>query len=158
MFAIIDIETTGLDPHIDKVCELAVIWLDEHKQEIGRFQTLINPNVEISPELTAIHGITNQMVARAPVHGSVWDWLKPNLGSCIIVGYNVQFDIRFLDQFWQPQIIDLLPWCRRTYKLPKYTLEWVAVHLGLASQSHRALADCELCRDIFQRAEGDITV
>ena len=65
-FICLDTETTGLDPlHGGRICEVAMLG-SRGGERAGSYATLLNPQVVISPEVTAIHGITNEMVASAP--------------------------------------------------------------------------------------------
>jgi DNA polymerase III epsilon subunit-like protein len=53
-FVIADVETTGLNPQINRVCEIAMSVFKNFK-ETDRFVTLINPDVRIAPEALNIH-------------------------------------------------------------------------------------------------------
>ncbi len=60
-----DCETTGVDAVLDRLCSLGVTVLNpDHTRR--RWETLINPEIPIPPEVTAIHGITDEMVKDAP--------------------------------------------------------------------------------------------
>ena len=68
---LVDVETTGLDPQRDEIIELAMTpfnyGLDGTVFSVGgSFQGLRQPSEPIAPEITAITGITNEMVAGAP--------------------------------------------------------------------------------------------
>lgn len=64
-YAIVDIETTGGHFGSDRITEIAIVVL-ENGIKIREFQSLVNPNRSIPPEITRITGINNQMVAVAP--------------------------------------------------------------------------------------------
>lgn len=64
-FAVIDIETTGGMPGRDRITEIAILVFDG-KKIIDSFQSLINPERSIPPQISRITGITNEMVADAP--------------------------------------------------------------------------------------------
>lgn len=73
----VDTETTGLDPTFDEIIELAMVPLtyggDDEIFPVGRpFQALRKPSRLISPEITAITGITNDMVAGATIKVCRW--------------------------------------------------------------------------------------
>ncbi len=65
MYAILDIETTGLSPINDKITEIA-IYIHDGKNVINQYSTLINPDRNIPYNITRITGITNEMVKDAP--------------------------------------------------------------------------------------------
>ena len=62
--AILDFETTGLTPGIDRVVEASVVRIDPGGEPRLVFDTLINPNRRMSA--TDIHGITEEDVADVP--------------------------------------------------------------------------------------------
>ncbi len=65
MYAIIDVETTGLNARTEKITEIA-IYLHDGEKVVDEFATLINPERKIPYQITAMTGISNQMVAEAP--------------------------------------------------------------------------------------------
>ena len=64
-FAILDLETTGFSPKRgDKIVEIAIITVDLQGNIIEKYETLVNPNREVSA--SHIHKITAEMVKNAP--------------------------------------------------------------------------------------------
>lgn len=70
MYAIVDIETTGSHAQDNGITEIAIVLHDGEKVE-GRFSTLVNPQVAIPPYVVSLTGITNAMVATAPLFKDV---------------------------------------------------------------------------------------
>jgi DNA polymerase-3 subunit epsilon len=64
--AFIDFETTGTNPSVDRIIELTVLKIYPDGTEEFK-STRINPQITISPEATAIHGITDEDVAGKPI-------------------------------------------------------------------------------------------
>ena len=64
-FAIIDIETTGIQFKQGKITEIAIL-IYQNGQIVDQFESLINPETSIPFEITRITGITNEMVEQAP--------------------------------------------------------------------------------------------
>ncbi len=60
-----DTETTGVDPVLDRLVSIGVTVLNPDETR-RRWETLINPEMSIPPEVTEIHGITDEMVTNAP--------------------------------------------------------------------------------------------
>lgn len=94
--AVIDVETTGLNPfRHDRIVELAVVLINPGKGIIEEFTTLVNPERDVGP--VRIHGITASDVIHAPrffeVAGNLVDILRK---SQALAGHNVRFDISFL--------------------------------------------------------------
>jgi len=65
MYAIIDIETTGLSPSNEKITEIA-IFIHDGQKVVDEFSTLINPEKKIPYRIIQITGINNQMVEDSP--------------------------------------------------------------------------------------------
>ena len=65
MYAIVDVETTGLSPGAEKITEIA-IYLHDGKQIVDEFQSLINPEKKIPYRIVQMTGINDQLVQDAP--------------------------------------------------------------------------------------------
>ncbi len=97
MYAIVDVETTGLNPKTEKITEIA-IFLHDGRKVTREYTTLINPEKRIPYRITQMTGITNQMVEEAPRFCDVArDILELTEGK-ILVGHHVAFDYSFLRQ------------------------------------------------------------
>lgn len=90
----VDLETTGLDPQHDKICQIGILLPDG-----SEWESLINPGIQISPEAFAIHGINNDKVKDAPTLNQIAPRLIQVLESAeIFVAYNYVFDFIFLQK------------------------------------------------------------
>ena len=65
MYAIIDIETTGGSPRLEKITEIA-IYLHDGEKITDEYVSLVNPERNIPYFITSLTGITNEMVENAP--------------------------------------------------------------------------------------------
>jgi len=95
MYAIVDIETTGLSPQKDKIIEIA-IYIHDGEKIIDEYSTLINPEIFISDYITRINGITNKMVANAPKFYEVAKDIVNYTKDKIFVAHNASFDYNFI--------------------------------------------------------------
>jgi exodeoxyribonuclease X len=98
VFVVVDTETTGLDPKVDGLVEIGAV-ATTNKAIVGMWSTLVNPLLEISPEITAIHGITNAQVFDAPTEDQALPALSGFLdrfSNRVIVAHNLEFDSAFL--------------------------------------------------------------
>jgi len=95
MFAIVDIETTGGHASANGITEVAILLHNGHEVE-GRFETLINPEMPIQPYVQSLTGITDNMVASAPVFGQVAEKIFNLLKNRVFVAHNVNFDYSFV--------------------------------------------------------------
>jgi DNA polymerase-3 subunit epsilon len=92
--AVIDFETTGLTPGLDRVVEISVYRLEPGKSPYLAFDTLVNPQCPMSA--TEIHGITDDDVINAPIFSEIAGDFVDSLSGCVVSAYNVYFDIKFL--------------------------------------------------------------
>ena len=91
----VDIETTGLDPQNDAIIEIGAVRFNGHRVE-SEWSTLVNPGKPISPFITQLTGITNEMVRNAPpIKGIIQD-LASFVGDAPVLGHNIAFDLSFL--------------------------------------------------------------
>ena len=93
--AVLDLETTGLSPERDRICQIAVTIHYPDKDPVP-WVSLINPTCDIPSEVAAIHGITTEVVQDEPRFSEIGPRLYPHLEGADIMGYNVKFDIGFL--------------------------------------------------------------
>lgn len=94
--AVIDVETTGLNPYRhDRVVEIAALMMRTDGEIIREFVTLVNPERDIGP--TSIHGITASEIATAPRFEEIAGDLLDFLDGCVaFAGHNIRFDRSFL--------------------------------------------------------------
>lgn len=85
------------------------------------YETLVLPQVPITPKLTALHGISNAMVAEAPWFCEVYGDLCRKLEGRLLIAYGADFDARMI---------------RKTCEL--YTLEDLSCRWGCAMQMYQA--------------------
>lgn len=146
-FAVIDTETTGLDPSCDRVVSLAVVPVDAGRvRPEAAWQLLIDPGVPIPPESTAIHGIGDADVRGAPDLSTALAIAAPALRDRIVVGHNLPFDLAFLagagyraEQPLDTLQISRLLWRRRGVR---HGLDALAYRTGVLPQyRHSALGD-----------------
>jgi len=95
MYAILDIETTGLSPLHDKIIEIA-IFIHDGKQVIEEFHTLINPERVIPANITRLTGITNEMVENAPKFWEIAKDIVLLTENKKVVAHNASFDYHFI--------------------------------------------------------------
>ena len=90
-----DTETSGAYPLESEVIEIgAVKW--HNGQIIDRFQTLVRPSSPLSPENTKIHGITNDMVANAPLMKDVILGFCEFVDQTVLLAHHAPFDLGFM--------------------------------------------------------------
>ncbi len=91
-----DLETTGINITQDRIIEIAVIKVMPNG-EVIRKSNLVNPTVAISPESTAIHGITNEDVANKPTFKEIAKEYVKFFEGADLAGFNIlKFDVPML--------------------------------------------------------------
>lgn len=147
-FVVFDVETTGLEPETCEIIEIGAIKIEKGKLT-DTFQTLVKPKKEIPSLITDITGIDNNMVADAPSIKKVIADFVLFSKNCVLSGYNVSFDMRFLQNagkeinyHFENQVEDTMVFARNKLFLGNYTLKNVAKHLNVSlKEAHRALND-----------------
>jgi DNA polymerase-3 subunit epsilon len=95
MYAIVDIETTGGHAAGNGITEVAIVLHDGEKVT-RRYETLINPQKNIPIYISALTGISNEMVIKAPLFSEVAAEIFNLIHDKVFVAHNVNFDYSFL--------------------------------------------------------------
>ena len=161
---VVDFETTGVDPNDCAPVEMALVRFEDGKR-IRSWSQRFNPGRPISPEATAVHGITDADVARAmPLRGLTLSlqlsagWAAAMCDGAVPCAYNHHFDRTILARFcpgldlvtkW-PVWLDPLPVVRLVDKYVKgqgrHQLAATCERHGIElSKTHSARADAEAC-------------
>jgi DNA polymerase-3 subunit epsilon len=92
----LDLETTGVDIVKDRIIEIALVKIKANgEKEVKR--KLINPEMPIPAQATAVHGISDEMVANAPTFRQAVNEIVQFIKGCDLAGYNSnRFDIPML--------------------------------------------------------------
>ena len=164
--AVIDFETTGLSPRMgDRATEVAVVLL-ENGRIVDRYQSLMNAGIAIPANITALTGISNAMIRKAPPVTEVMKELVKVVSDFPLAAHNAAFDRMFLDAEWQrisrkrnQEFICSMLLARRLYPLaPNHKLGTLVDYLGLPSSGrhHRALADAEMTAHLLLKMASDL--
>jgi DNA polymerase III epsilon subunit family exonuclease len=98
-FVVIDLETTGASPKAGSgITEIGAVKV-RGGEVIGIFESFINPGESIPSYITALTGITNEMLSDAPSIAVVLPTLLEFLGNeieTVVVAHNAPFDLGFL--------------------------------------------------------------
>jgi DNA polymerase-3 subunit epsilon len=98
---LIDLESTGLNPHIDRIVEISVLKI--HRGGASQHVTCrLNPGVPIPAEASGIHGIYDADVAGQPRFRDIAASLQAFLAGSDLAGFNLRrFDLRLLQAEFQ---------------------------------------------------------
>jgi DNA polymerase-3 subunit epsilon len=91
-----DLETTGVDTAKDRIVEISMVKVMPNGDEIVRTR-LINPQMHIPEDATAVHGITDEDVKDAPTFAQIAKSLAQFIEGCDFGGFNSnRFDLPML--------------------------------------------------------------
>ena len=157
-FCVFDTETTGLDPGVEYLTEIGAVIV-RNGEVVEEFDTFVKPGKSITPKITELTGITNEMVADAPGEKEALEAFLQFADGRILVAHNAHaFDIRFLKAAakrsgisFEPTYIDTLTMAQAMYPgLHNYKQGTINKHLELPSyEAHRACEDSAALGRIF---------
>lgn len=165
---VFDIETTGGNPERNGITEICALKIKGGKI-IDRFYSLVNPMISIPPIVRKMTGITNQMVADAPVIHEIFPDFAVFIADHVLVSHNTIGDLIFLRHFAKETINrDLSNFFMCTHLLieklcpeaPDKSLKGLSRFFSLSGEDfHRAEADAiqtwelykVLCRKLKER-------
>ncbi len=151
-YVLLDLETTGATAVSDRITEIGLVRY-ENGIEVKRWQTLVNPEMHITPFIQRITGIDDEMVKDAPLFKDVAHELLEHLHGAVLCAHNVRFDHGFLKSEFKRLGITLRQKVLCTVKLsrllyPEHKSHGldaiIARHAIHCSARHRAMGDVEV--------------
>ena len=155
--AFVDLETTGGTSTYDRITEIAVITFDG--VNTSSWSTLVNPETRIPFQIEQLTGISNAMVADAPIFEEVAAEIYSRLENHLFIAQNVRFDYGFMKNEFKRVGIDFRSPLLCTVKLsrklyPEYSrhnLDSLIERHGLVVENrHRAMGDSKAIFDFWQ--------
>ncbi len=159
-FAVVDIETTGSTPQSAGITEIAIV-IHNGVEVTGKFVTLINPRHKIPPFIVNMTGISDEMVAGAPLFEEVAPQIFNLLNGRVFVAHNVSFDYSFVHYLlvksgfqWSAPKLCTIKLSRRVFPgLVKYGLGSLTRDLGIKIEGrHRAWGDAAATAQVLTMA------
>ncbi len=143
-----DIETTGLNVKTEAITEIGAVVLKDGEIK-DRFQTFVNPNRHLTPEIIGLTGITDQMLEDAPQPKEALEGFLRFVNGRPLAAHNAEFDISFIRKgcfeaglAFEPTYVDTLILAQNLLpELHKYKLDIVAEHLDLPAFNHHRASD-----------------
>jgi DNA polymerase III epsilon subunit family exonuclease len=154
-FVIVDVESTGVDPKMADLVEIAAVKVKDGKVA-DRWSTLVNPGRPIVGN--QMHGITDKDVAGAPSPAEAARAALDFVGDAYLVGHSVGFDIAFIEgalgdgtRIDTAKVLDTLTIAREGYPdLENYKLPTLSNFFGIElNENHRALPDAEATAELL---------
>lgn len=156
-YVVVDVETTGGKGDNHRVTEIGAVKV-RNGEIVERFQTLLNPQRTIPPNIIRLTGITPAMVEDAPYFADIVDDFEAFMEDAIFVAHNVEFDYGFISREFArlgrgfrharlctcSSMRKLFPGYR-SYSLASLC-RWYGIPL---QQHHRALCDAEAAAELL---------
>ena len=143
-----DIETTGLKVTQEAITEIGAVLLRDGKI-VDTFQTFVDPERRLTPEIIGLTGITDAMLRGAPKLDDALHAFLDFAGGRILAAHNAEFDISFIRAGckkcgipFEPTYLDSLIFAQNLLPgLKNYKLDVVAEHLKLPAFNHHRASD-----------------
>lgn len=153
----LDIESTGLNSDTDMIIEIGAIRISNGKEI--EFHRLIRSDINIPDDVCKLTGITDDMLRNgSALEASIRD-LESFIQGTVLVGYNISFDIRFLNKALEKyclepihnKTLDLLREAKKRNSFQiNYKLETTLKEYGIDQRVlHRALEDARLTYELY---------
>jgi exodeoxyribonuclease X len=168
---VIDIESTGLDPAKDGAEPVEIAWTDVCQNGPGwhpsplTTATLVKPSKPIPPQASAVHHITDAMVADAPSWDAVMAELRGDAsGDIVYAAHYARFEQQFLKEVQGPWICTYKLAIHLAPKAPAYGLQVLRYWTGLeldperVSPPHRAGPDSYVTAALLTRMLAKVSV
>jgi len=162
-----DTETTGLDPLLgDRVIEVACLELVRDLPTGNSFHRFIDPERDIDPEASRVHGLTRADLRGKPRFAEIAGELLEFLGSSPLVAHNAPFDFGFLDAEFarlghpalgRDRMVDTLAMAKARFPGLPNNLDALCRRFGIdlsERTSHNALLDCRLLAEVYIELTG----
>jgi DNA polymerase-3 subunit alpha (Gram-positive type) len=159
-YIILDVETTGLEPTQDELTEIGALKT-KGKELQTIFSELIKPKTIISPQITQLTGIDNEMVKDSPPAQDVLPRFAEFIGDVILVAHNAEFDLSFIKHYLKKlnnlEITNSIACTVRIGRfllpnLQNHKLHTIASHFGFKVENrHRAIGDAEITFQVWNK-------
>lgn len=162
--AILDVETTGMSPVRDRIIEIGVIRVEKGKI-VEAFESLVNPQCYLPPEITMLTGIHAGELENAPSFDSLREKIRELLDGAMFVAHNARFDYSFIrsefarcEHSFSSKLLCTARLSRVLY--PRYrhhNLDSIIERLGVSCDArHRAMGDARVLWEFLRHVERTV--
>src|ERR671932_2355805 len=158
-YVVVDLETTGLRPGSSRICEIGAVRVRD-LELAETFQTLANPGMPLGRAVSALTGLSDSALRRAPPAATAVQRFLGFAGDAVLVAHNARFDLAFLDreterltgQRLAGPVVDTVALARRVLagRVARASLASLAYFFGTSARPcHRALPDATATAEIL---------
>lgn len=164
-FVVFDTETTGLDARSARILEIGALLFVKKDylktNEVKVFQCFIKHDKPIPPAITAINGITDEMVKDGKTEHEALSEFLDFTKNRPLYAYNSNFDVKFIraaakrsglvDASENFESTDVMDFVKETFDdLPNKKLTTVAQRINQPTTgAHRAVNDCAMTLQVL---------
>lgn len=165
--AIIDLETTGLDPTTNEIIEIGLVVCDSHTFEVlDTWDIKVKPErpEDGHPDAYKVNGYNEEDWKEAVPLATALDWLSRKTRSMTMMAYNVSFDYGFLQAAFKKEgmkdpmnyhRLDLLTlaWANIPHsKMQSWSLKSVCSYLRIVPEAaiHRGAAGAGKAYEVYK--------
>lgn len=157
-YVVVDIETSGLNTPEGEIIEIGAAKFIGH-QLVDEFQVLIKPQSPVTPFITNLTGITNEMLEDGESLEEALIRFVDFIGDAPMIGHNVHFDLNFLYDACMIHLgvilkcdyIDTLTLARKyLVGIPNHKLTTICYALQIEQGGHRGLNDALATALVYQ--------
>lgn len=157
-YVVIDVETSGLDYQKDRIIEIGAVKQSDVLEE---YSTIVKYNGNLSDTIKQLTGITDEELKKGKEEKDAIEELLQFIGESIIIGYNVDFDMKFINEALKRnnypvlinKVYDIMKYVKKEKLfLKNYKLQTVLKDYGINEQvPHRALGDAKLSLKLLNK-------
>ncbi|HVS84697.1 MAG TPA: exonuclease domain-containing protein [Gaiellaceae bacterium] len=158
-YVVVDLETTGLRPGESGICEIGAVRV-RGLELAEEFETLVNPGRPIAAAASALTGLRDAQLRKAPPPATAVRRFLEFAGDAVLVAHNARFDLAFLDRETErltgsrlaAPVLDTVGLARRLLagRVPRASLAQLAHFVGTSAQPcHRALPDAQATAEVL---------
>lgn len=145
----VDLETSGPSSNHDRIIEIGIVRVENHRV-VQKYQSLVNPGVEVPEFIEDMTGISSRDLQTAPTFRQIQDQVQELLKDSVVVAHNVRFDYGFLRQefrrfnitFSAPHFCTVKLFRSLYPQLSRHNLDALITHFDLkCKHRHRAFDD-----------------
>ncbi len=160
-FVVFDLETTGLSPVSDRICEIGAVRI-RALELADTFQTLVAPKTAVPQAVRRLTGLSDDALRSAPGVRTAIRQFSAFAGRSVLIAHNARFDVGFVNRELERMtgkrlaatVIDTVPLARNLLqrRVRRTSLASLAYFFGVSARPcHRALPDAQATAEVFLR-------